>query len=77
MTPYLWWGLAIAAIAFLVWIVTFAFRAGGNSKSVQTSEHTAADAEVVAAVQANMARAQAEGPQDKAELLARLDAGTG
>ncbi|MFT8308486.1 hypothetical protein [Acetobacter malorum] len=64
-------------IGVLVWLVAYATKAGRNGQSVQTSQHEAEDAEIVAGVQANMAKAQAEGPQDKAQLLSRLDAGTG
>ncbi|GAN68292.1 hypothetical protein [Acetobacter orleanensis] len=77
MTPYLWWGLTIVVIVSLIALITFAFRAGDNAQNVHSSELAAEDAEVVAGVQANMAKAQAEGPQDKDQLLQRLDAGTG
>lgn len=77
MTPYLWWGLAVATIAALIWLVAYATRAGRNAQSVQTSQQAAEDAEIEAGVQANMAKAQAEGPQSKEQLLDRLDAGTG
>ncbi|MFE8872656.1 hypothetical protein ACE4RV_05730 [Acetobacter persici] len=77
MTAYLWWGLAVGTIAALIWLVAYATKAGRNAQSVQTSQHAAEDAAIEAGVQANMAKAQAEGPQDKAQLLARLDDGTG
>lgn len=77
MTAYLWWALAIIVIGVLVWLVAYATEAGRNGQSVQTSQHEADDAEIVAGVQASMAKAQAEGPQSKEQLLARLDAGTG
>ncbi|MCG0999314.1 hypothetical protein [Acetobacter persici] len=77
MTAYLWWGLTVVTIAVLIWLVAYATKAGRNAQSVQTIQHAAEDAETEAGVQANMAKAQAEGPQDKAQLLARLDAGTG
>lgn len=77
MTPYLWWGLAVVSIAVLVWLVAYATRAGRNAQSVQTSQNAAEDAEIEAGVQANMAKAQAEGPQSKEQLLDRLDGGNG
>lgn len=77
MTPYLWWALAIIVIGVLVWLVAYATEAGRNGQSVQTSQHEAEDAEILAGVQANMAQAQADGPQSKEQLLERLDAGTG
>ncbi|MCG4258220.1 hypothetical protein [Acetobacter senegalensis] len=77
MTDYIWGGLAVVTIAVLVWLVAYATRAGRNAQSVETSQTVATDAEIVAGVQANMAKAQAEGPQSKEQLLDRLDAGTG
>lgn len=77
MTDYIWGGLAVVTIAALIWLVAYATRAGRNAQSVETSQTAANDAEIVAGVQANMAKAQAEGPQSKDQLLDRLDAGTG
>ncbi|MFT8506592.1 hypothetical protein [Acetobacter sp.] len=77
MTSYFWGALAIIAIGALTALVVYATKAGRNAQSVQTSQHAAEDAEIEAGVQANMAKAQADGPQDKAQLLARLDDGTG
>lgn len=77
MTPYLWWALAIISIGALIWLVAYATKAGRNAQSVQTSQNAAEDAEIEAGVQANMAKAQAEGPQSKEQLIDRLDAGTG
>lgn len=77
MISYFWWALAILGIGALIALVVYATKAGRNAQSVKTSEHAAADAEIVARVQAAMAKAQAEGPQSKEQLLARLDAGTG
>lgn len=77
MSAYLWWALAIISIGALIWLVSYATKAGRNAQSVTTSERAATDAEIVTGVEANMAKAQAEGPQSKAQLLNRLDAGTG
>lgn len=77
MTAYLWWALAIIVIGALVWLVAYATKAGRDGQSVATSQHAETDAEILAGVQANMAKAQAEGPQSKEQLLERLDAGTG
>lgn len=77
MSAYLWWALAIISIGALIWLVAYATKAGRNAQSVTTSEHAATDAEIVTGVEANMAKAQAEGPQSKEQLLDRLDAGTG
>lgn len=77
MMAYFWWGLAIVVIAVLVWLVAYATKAGRNAQNVQNSQHAAEDAEIVAGVQAAMAKAQADGPQSKEQLLSRLDAGTG
>lgn len=77
MMAYFWWGLAIIVIAALVWLVVYATKAGRNAQSVDSSKQAAADAQIVTSVQANMAKAQADGPQSNDQLLARLDAGTG
>lgn len=77
MIVYFWWGLTVGTIASLIWLVVYATRAGRNAQSVQTSQQVAKDAEIVSGVQANIAKALADGPQDKDQLLARLDAGTG
>lgn len=75
MMAYFWWGLAIIVIAVLVWLVVYATKAGRNAQSVDSSQQAAADAQIVTRVQANMAKAQADGPQDKDQLLQRLDEG--
>lgn len=77
MISYFWWALAIVVIAATVALVVYATRAGRNAQSVATSEHASADAEIVTGVEAAMAKAQADGPQDRPQLLARLDAGNG
>lgn len=77
MMAYFWWGLAIIVIAVLVCLVVYATKAGRNAQSVATSKQAEEDAQIVTSVQANMAKAQADGPQSKDQLLARLDAGTG
>ncbi len=74
---YFWWGLAVGTIASLIWLVVYANRAGRNAQSVQATQQAVKDAQIVSGVQANMAKAQADGPQDKDQLLERLDAGTG
>lgn len=75
MMAYFWWGLAIIVIAVLVWLVVYATKAGRNAQSVDTSKQAEEDAQIVTSVQANMAKAQADGPQDKDQLLQRLDEG--
>lgn len=77
MTSYLWCGVATCAVATLISLVAYATKAGRNAQSVTDSAHAATDAEIAAKVQANMAKAQAEGPQTKDQLLARLDSGSG
>lgn len=76
MTDYILGGLAVVTIAALIWLVAYATRAGRNAQSVETSQTAANDAKIVAGVQANMAKAQAEGPQSKEQLLQRLDEGS-
>lgn len=70
-------GVALVVTLCLVWLIWYATKAGRNAQSVETSQTAANDAKIVAGVQANMAKAQAEGPQSKEQLLDRLDAGTG
>ncbi|KFL90787.1 hypothetical protein AmDm5_0735 [Acetobacter malorum] len=77
MIAYFWWALAVLSIAALIWLVAYATKAGRNAQGVTASEHAATDAEIVTGVEANMAKAQAEGPQSKEQLIDRLDAGTG
>lgn len=77
MIAYFWWALAVIVIAATIALVTYATKAGRNAQSVQTSLHTAENAVIVTNIQSKMAEAQAKGPQDKAQLLARLDKGAG
>lgn len=48
-----------------------------KGQRVSATFDTKAEASIVAGVEANMAKAQAEGPQSKEQLIDRLDAGTG
>lgn len=77
MMAYFWWGLAIIVIAVLVWLVDYATKSGRNAQSVATDKAAVGDAQAATANTESMARAQAEGPQSKDQLLDRLDAGTG
>lgn len=77
MTAYFWWALAIIAIGALIALVVYATKAGRNAQSVTTDKAVVADAQAVAATTESMAKAQAEGPQSKDQLLDRLDVGTG
>ncbi|MFT8367562.1 MAG: hypothetical protein ABF646_02295 [Acetobacter papayae] len=77
MTAYFWGALAIIAIGALIALVVYATKAGRNAQSVTTDKAAVADAQTVTATTEAMSKAQAEGPQSKGQLLARLDAGEG
>lgn len=77
MIQYFWWGLAVIAIAALVALIVYATRAGRNAQSVTDDAKTTDEAQATAAIVQAVAKAQAEGPQSKDQLLARLDAGSG
>lgn len=77
MTTYFWGALAIIAIGALIALVVYATKAGRNAQSVATDKAAVGDAQAATATTESMAKAQAEGPQSKDQLLDRLDAGTG
>ncbi|WP_180539230.1 hypothetical protein [Acetobacter okinawensis] len=57
--------------------MVYATKAGRNAQSVATDKAAVGDAQAATATTESMAKAQAEGPQSKDQLLDRLDAGTG
>jgi len=75
VTSYLYIGGGLAVLAFVVWLVWFSYRAGKNNATVATSQQDVTEAQAVTRTEQAMAQAQAAGPQDEAELLARLDKG--
>jgi len=68
-------GVGLAVLAFVVWLVWFSYRAGKNDATITTSQQDVTEAQAVTRKEQAMARAQADGPQDQAGLLARLDKG--
>lgn len=77
MISYFWGALAIIAIGALIALVVYATKAGRNAQSVTTDKAAVGDAQAAATTAESMAKAQADGPQSKDQLLDRLDAGTG
>lgn len=68
-------GGGLTALAALVWLVWFAYRAGQDRADVSTSRAATDDAQAITRRAEAMAQAQADKPGTTGALLERLDRG--